>query len=403
MKCEDVQWEHQIFPIFVISYNLVFSKAMKIGIDARFYGSVGKGLGRYTQKLIENLEKNDQENQYFIFLKKENFDEYIPRNINFQKVLADFNWYTLTEQIKFPRLLRKYKLDLVHFAHFNVPVFYFGKFIVTIHDLILLNYPTVRSSTLSPIFYWLKFSAYKMAIKSAIQRSSRIIAVSNFTKADILKNYPRIPEEKIKVTYEACDDYCFFNFRKDDQILPRYGIEKPYFLYLGNVYPHKNPERLVMAMQALGKKNKLLRLVFVGGEDFFYKRLKALVEEKKIENIIFSGFVPDYDLDAIFRNALAYVRPSLHEGFELPGLEAMSRGCPVIVSDYPCSREILEDSAYYFNGEDVESIAKALEDVSRNEDLRLDLIGRGYQQIKKYSWDKMAKKTLNLYRSIKIK
>ncbi|MFA7319702.1 MAG: glycosyltransferase family 1 protein [Parcubacteria group bacterium] len=384
---------------------------MRIGIDARFYGPIGKGLGRYTQKLIENMEKisaqagpaSGGKNQYFVFLKKENFDEYQPQNENFQKVLADFKWYGFAEQLKFPRLLKKYELDLVHFPHFNVPIFYFGKFIVTIHDLILLNFPTIRSSTLSPILYWLKFTAYKMVISSAVHRSCRIIAVSNFTKKDILKNYPRIPEEKVVVTYEACDDYCLFNFRKDDKILPRYGISKPYLLYVGNVYPHKNPERLVMAMKKIEKENECLRLVFVGGKDYFYERLRALVKEDKIGNIVFAGFVPDYDLDALFRNALAYVRPSLHEGFELPGLEAMSRGVPVLVSDYPCSREILGESASYFDGKDVKSIADAIRNISTDEILRQELIRKGYEQAKKYSWKKMAEETRSLYGKIKMR
>ncbi len=374
---------------------------MRIGIDARFYGPIGKGLGRYTQKLIENLEKTDRENQYFIFLKKENFDEYVPQNKNFQKVLADFKWYGFAEQLKFPRLLKKNKFDLAHFPHFNVPIFYFGKFIVTIHDLILLNYPTIRSSTLSPILYWLKFTAYKMVISSAVHRSNRIIAVSRFTKKDILRNYPRIPEEKIVVTYEACDDYCLFNFRAKEQILPRYGIAKPFFLYVGNVYPHKNPERLVLAMKKIETETKEVELVFVGGEDYFYTRLKNLVAENGIGNVVFAGFVPDYDLDALYRNALAYVRPSLHEGFELPALEAMSRGTPVVASDYACAREILGSSAYYFDGQNVESIASALRDIFKDEKLRQDLIEKGYAQAKKYSWKKMAEETLELYGKIR--
>jgi glycosyltransferase involved in cell wall biosynthesis len=375
---------------------------MRIGIDARFYGPIGKGLGRYTQKLIENLERVDSDNQYFIFLKKENFGDYQPKNKNFEKVLADFHWYTFSEQLKFPKLLRKYKLDLVHFAHFNVPIFYFGKFVVTIHDLILLNFSTKRNSTLSPFLYWIKFLAYKIAINSAILRSSRIIAVSKFTKKEILRNYPSIPEEKITVTYEACDDYCLFNPKKYREILPRYGIMKPYLLYVGNVYPHKNPERLLSAMKIISAQIPELKLVFVGGEDYFYDRLQTIAREEEMENIIFAGFVPDYDLDMVFRSALAYVRPSLHEGFELPALEAMSHGTPVIVSDYECSREILEESAHYFDGTDEKSIAQAIKKIFEDESLRQTLIKKGYEQIKKYSWKKMAQKTLDLYKMIKI-
>lgn len=370
---------------------------MRIGIDARFFGPIGKGLGRYTQKLIEKLEKIDSKNQYFIFLKSENFDEYQPKNPNFQKVLADFRWYTLAEQIKMPFLLRKYKLDLVHFPHFNVPILYFGKFIVTIHDLILLRFPTIRSSTLSPLLYWIKFLAYRIVISRAIHRSYKIIGVSNFTKNDILKKYSNIDKEKISVTYEACDDFCFFNPKKINDLTKLYGIMKPYILYVGNVYPHKNPERLILAMKKVCEEFPELKLVFVGGEDYFYRRLKELVRSEKMKNIIFAGFVPDYDLDAVFRNSLAYVRPSLHEGFELPALEAMARGVPVITADYECSREILEDSAYYFDGKNISDIARAIKNIINNEELREDLVKKGYEQVKKYNWQYMAQKTLDLY------
>lgn len=377
---------------------------MRIGIDARFYGPVGKGLGRYTQKLIENLEKIDHKNRYFIFLRKLNYDEYQPKNPNFEKVLADYRWYTFSEQVKFPKLLRKYKLDIVHFTHFNVPLFYFGRFVVTIHDLILLHFPTVRSSTLSPLKYWLKFLAYKVVISSAIGYSSRIIAVSRFTKKDILENYPRIPNEKIAVTYEACDDYCLFNPKKAKDILPRYGIMEPYILYVGNAYPHKNPERLIEAFKKLGEEKYPadIKLVFVGTDDYFYQRLKKTVEEENVKNVIFAGFVPDYDLDGVFRSALAYIRPSLYEGFQLPPLEAMSRGVPVLCADHASAREILGESAHYFDGEDVDDIVRAIKRIHEDKALSKKLVEKGYEQIKKYSWKKMARTTLELYEKIKI-
>ena len=100
---------------------------MRIGIDARMLGE--RGIGRYIEQLILNLEKIDNENQYFVFLTKENFDKYNPTGFNFNKILADFKWYSFSEQISFPKLLKKYKLDLVHFTHFNVPISYNKPFI----------------------------------------------------------------------------------------------------------------------------------------------------------------------------------------------------------------------------------------------------------------------------------
>jgi glycosyltransferase involved in cell wall biosynthesis len=381
---------------------------MRIGIDARFYGPIGKGLGRYTEKLIENLEKisaqggpaSGGDHQYFVFLKSENFNDYKPKNSNFQKIKADYHWYTFSEQFRFPRLLKKYKLDLMHFPHFNVPMLYRKKFIVTIHDLILVRFPTTRSSTLGPLLFWFKFLAYKIVIKSAMLRSEKIIAVSKFTKKDILEMYKSIPDGKIVVTYEACDDFCMSSPNKDNEILGRYGIRNPYMLYVGNVYPHKNPERLSLAFKKLAKEKIGINLVYVGAEDYFYKRLKKFCRENAIKNICFAGFVPDYDLDILFHNALAYIRPSLYEGFELPPLEAMAKGTPVLSSSHSCALEILEDSAFYFDAQNVEDIARAIRRIITDEALRKDLMEKGYRQVQKYSWKNMAKKTLSVYNSI---
>ncbi len=368
----------------------------RIGIDARFYGSVGKGLGRYTQKLIEHLEKIDSENQYFVFLRRENFDEYVPSKSNFQKVLADYQWYSFSEQLFFPKLLNSYKLDLMHFPHFNVPILYFRKFVITIHDLILLHFPTKRASTLAPIFYWLKFCAYKLVIWSAIIRSQKIIAVSEFTKKDILSQYS-IVEKKIVITYEACEKSLQKNLSSSEKILKKYGIMKPYLLYVGNAYPHKNLERLVLAFAQVLSKSQHLHLVLVGKEDYFYARLRAQVEKQKIANVIFPGFVSDQDLDAVYGQALLYVFPSLYEGFGLPPLEAMEQGVPVLCSDATCLPEVLGQAAFFINASEETAITEAILQVAGDENLRKDLISRGHKQVERYSWDKMAGETLNIY------
>jgi glycosyltransferase involved in cell wall biosynthesis len=372
---------------------------MQIGIDARFWGPVGKGLGRYTQKLIENLESLDNSNQYFVFLGKENFDAYQPKNKKFQKVLADFRWYSFAEQWGMPRLLNKHKLDLVHFPHFNVPLLYFRPFVITIHDLILLHFPTVRSTTRSHIWYWIKFLVYKLVILSAIHRAKRIITVSEFTKKDILTNYG-VSESKIEVTYEAVDN--FFSQPSNDaenkeKILEKYGIIRPYILYVGNAYPHKNLDRLASAFKMVLSRNSNLHLVLVGKEDYFYHRLKKDVAKKQIKNIIFAGFVPDEDLKTVYFDALAFIFPSLYEGFGLPPLEAMANGTAVASSDQKCMKEILGESALYFNAKNEGLIAEGIEKVINDSELRNSLIQKGKEQVKKYSWERMAKKTLEIY------
>lgn len=386
---------------------------MRIGIDARFFGPVGKGLGRYTQRLIENLEKisanggsasgGDSEDVFFIFLRKENFEEYQPKNKKFHKVMADYRWYSFSEQINMPRLLNKYNLDLVHFPHFNVPLLYRKKFVITIHDLILIHFPTVKNTTLNPLFYWFKFAAYKLVIRSAIKRAAKVIAVSNFTKDDILKHY-KIPKNKVAMTYEACDASGETKRIDSDAILKkyglpagRYGIIKPYIMYVGNAYPHKNLEALVLAFEKINEKKKNLNLVLVGKEDYFYKRLKNFTSDRKIQNVIFGGFIPDENLAMIYRESELYVFPSLYEGFGIPPLEAMNEGVPVISSEHPCMREVLGDAAFYFDATNAQNIADAIIEVVNNQELRQKLISKGREQVKKYSWEKMARETLEIY------
>ncbi|EKE16070.1 MAG: glycosyl transferase, group 1 [uncultured bacterium] len=372
----------------------------RIGIDARFFGPIGKGLGRYTQKLIENLEKIDRENEYFVFLRKENFEEYVPKSDNFKKVLADFRWYGIREQIWMPLLLNRYALDIMHFPHFNVPLLYRRPIVVTIHDLILLHFPTLRGSALSPLLYRLKFWAYKLTISSAIRRARKVITVSEFTKKDILNHYGE-ENDKVVVTYEAADDFCRISEKNQEEILEKYGIIKPYLLYVGNAYPHKNLERLVNVFGRINQTRPELNLVLVGKEDYFYARLKELVRKKNICNVIFPGYVPDQDLDMVYRNCVLYVFPSLYEGFGLPPLEAMSKGAPVLSSDHECMQEILGDSVFFCEAENEEALFRKIEAVLADDEARRKIVEKGYRKSNSYSWNKMATETLEIYKKIK--
>jgi len=349
--------------------------------------------------LIENLEILDRENHYFVFLRRENWKEYVPKSKNFTKVLADIPWYSLREQVQMPKIIGKCGPDLVHFPHFNIPYSYKGKFVVTIHDLILFRYPTRRASTLSAPAYFLKKKAYNRVIGRAIRKSEKIIAVSQHTKNDILDNFGVIPG-KIHVTYEGVDVVEKPPQENIETILKKYDIIRPYILYIGNAYPHKNLERLVLAFRNISGKHPGLQLVLGGTEDYFFKRLKHFVAEKNISPVIFAGHIAEEDLPAIYREARVYAFPSLYEGFGLPPLEAMARNVPVASSDASCLPEILGDAAFYFDPRGISGISEAVERVLLDENLRKKLTAAGKQQIKKYSWRKMAEETLDIYQSI---
>ncbi len=370
---------------------------MKIGIDARFYGVLGKGLGRYTQKLITYLEKVDHENEYVIFLRKENWADYQPHNKKFKKVLADYQWYTIFEQIFFPLKIWMHGIDVMHYTHFNVPLLYFGKFVVTIHDLILTKYPTERATTLGPLLYFLKHKGYQLVIRSAVKRAKGIVAVSEYTKKEIIDHF-NITGDKITVTYESVDALPETT-ESTDEVFRRYHIQKPYLLYVGNVYPHKNVEGLLRAFKDVITSKPDLKLVLVGKEDYFFKKIKRFVRQLGLESsVIFTGFVTDSDLPHLYKNGSLYVFPSFCEGFGLPALEACSYGLPVIASNSSCLPEILGNAAIYFDPEDgndiVEKIHTVLDNTMEAEKLRSE----GYARVKKYSWDKMAELTLRLYK-----
>jgi len=371
----------------------------KIGIDARFYGPKGKGLGRYCQKLIELLEKVDggsREREYHVFLKKENFDLYHPCHKNFQKHEADFGWYSFAEQLKFPAFLNSFNLDLVHFCHFNVPLFYRGKFVVTIHDLILLHHPTLRNTTINKAYYILKLFAYQITIRSALRRAKKVLAVSNFTKQDLLKEF-KLDKNKLITTYEGCDFYFDGNSDNDEEILQNYGIIKPYLIYVGNAYPHKNLERLVVAFKNIKKVHPGISLVLVGGSDYFYQRLQKFVKSQSIQGVIFPGYVPDNSLQALYRNAQLYVFPSLYEGFGLPPLEALSLGTPVASSSKTSMPEVLGNAATYFDPENTDSISETINNLLNKQKSKIFSPELAKKQIQKFSWKNMARETLRVY------
>lgn len=174
---------------------------MKIVIDARLYGPKDTGIGRYTQKLVENLVKIDRKNSYVILLRKDNY-EALKFPDNWTKVLSDIKHYTFEEQFKLPFILNSIKPDLVHFPHFNVPILYFGRFVVTIHDLIMHKFKSGTATTRKfPIYQIWRFG-YHTAFIKAIYGSRKIIVPAKAVKEEVVKFY-KISPKKVEVTYEG--------------------------------------------------------------------------------------------------------------------------------------------------------------------------------------------------------
>ena len=373
-------------------------KLMRIGIDARFLGPKGIGLGRYVFELIVNLEKIDKKNEYIIFLRAENFDFYNPKNKNFKKKIADVSWYSLKEQLLLPPIIAKERLDLLHVPHFNIPIFYPGKIIVTIHDIIKSEFASLSATTRSSIIYFLKHLAYELILKIAIFRSRHVFVPSNDVAQKLIDKF-KISKEKISVTYES-SSFKQVNLN-GERILKKYKIKKPYLIYVGNAYPHKNLEGIFAALKILTDQKIDIRLINPCPRDVFYKRLTRKAKELGLsDKVILPGFVPDDDLIALYQEAAAFVTATFSEGFGIPGLEAMSLGTPVVCSDIPILREIYGDAALFFDPKNPKDIAEKVNLILTDIRLKQKLILKGKVQVKKYSWQKMAKETLRVYKEV---
>lgn len=357
------------------------------------------GIGRYLRNLIFHLQILDKENAYFILHLIEDYNT-AQYQKNFHKVLANFKWYGLTEQKRLPKMLNDLKPNLVHFPHFNVPIFYTGKFVVTIHDLIHQHYSMNKSSTLNPLIYFLKQAGYKKVFKYAIEKSLNILTPSNFVK-DHLINEWNINSTKIEVTYEAVDDKILTIASKMDmedlqRIMQKFNIQQPFIFYVGNAHPHKNVDGLIKAFRSLPRAPNRLLLVLSGQDHYFWQRIR---HEFQYKNIIYTGSLSDEELVALYKGAEIFIMPSFEEGFGLPILEAMACGTPVLASDIGVLREVGGEAAYYFNPTSIDDMVNKITRVIRDKKLMKDLVNKGDRRYKEFSWEKLARETFLSYNS----
>lgn len=382
---------------------------MRIGIDARLYGPQRTGIGRYVERLVTNLENLDRKNEYVIFLRPENFSLYRPARPNFRKVFASPRWYTLKEQLVLPLLFARERLDLLHVPHFNAPVLYPGKFVVTIHDLIKDKWDPRSVTSRSLPTYAIKYLGYQLIVKEVVRRAAAILTPSGYVKSKIVEKYG-VDSKKIAVTYEAGllaegGKVRSEKERVAEDVLGRFRIPPPYFLYVGNVYPHKNVGRLLDAVKILNEKiGQSAHLVLAGARDddhVFRERLeKQILEKDVLKYVTLTGFLSDPDLIDLYRGATAYVQPSLSEGFGLTSLEAMSLGTPVVEADATSLPEVGGEAALYFDPYNPLDMAEKLSQVLRDKQLRAQLSRKGIARAKQFSWEKLAKETLKVYEAV---
>lgn len=372
-------------------------KPKKIGIDARMYGYAQTGIGNYIRHLLEYVIKSDKFNEYVIFLMPEEFDNFKTPDSRIKKIKVDSRWYGWKEQLVLPFILYKENLDLMHFTHFNSPILYLKKSVVTIHDITPYFFPGHKMKSL------VRRIGFRMVFYSSVKKARRIIAVSQSTKNDIAR-YFKIKPERIKVIYEGVDDQ-FRVMENEDVVLSlrkKYGLEKSFLFYTGVWRDHKNLVGLIKAFKIAREKYGLdIDLVLGGKEDPYYPEVRNTWEKLGLQEYVAPvGFIDQRELPAFYNAARAFIIPSFYEGFGLIGLEAMKCGTPVISSDRTSLPEILGKAAVYFNPDDPQEMAEKINLVFTDEKLYNELRTEGVSRVKTYSWTRMGEETLNLYQNI---
>lgn len=370
-----------------------------IGIDARLFGTAqAAGIGTYTEELIGNLLQQDSANRYTVFVTPQVADTFPFYAANLNKQSVPYPHYSYAEQIHYPKMLKRARLDLIHYTNFNSPIFFrSAKSVVTIHDLTLWFFPGRKKRS-----QFLR-AGYKYVLRKTCENATRIIAVSEGTKQDIMKHLG-VPESKIDVVYEAVPDRLgqAVTPKQIEMIKAKYNITRPYFVYVGQWRSHKNLVRLIRAFAILRRSFDLdYQLVLVGKKDELAPEVPSAIKQLGLdEHVITTGYVADGDLPAFYVGARAFVFPSLYEGFGLPPLEAMSAGTPVISSNASVMPEILGDAALYFDPESIEDMAAKMHQFATSFHLQQQLKSKLAAQVKRYSFAKMARDTLAVYKKV---
>jgi len=365
---------------------------MKIVIDCRFWGPTHTGLGVYTCEMVTNLSQIDKKNHYVLLVRKEMVAE-IKLPANFSLEVVEAKPYTFKEQFLLAWKLWSLKSDLVHFPSINVPVLFFGKYVLTVHDLIKHQSRGKDTTTLHPAVYWFKYWVYRLAEVWVVQRASKIIVPSQTVEKQI-KNFYTFAKMKTAVTHEAAV------LEKSAKAHSHFDFPEKFAIYTGNAYPHKNLPRLVRSWKEVFEKTKTVLLIS-SGRSAFVERINKLIDQESAQNYVkFAGFLTNEQLIDAYEHASCYVFPSLMEGFGIPALDAMKLGLPVVCSDIPVFKEIYADAPVYFDPLDEKNMTEKIIAVLQNEKLRKEMAERGKKQAKKYSWKKLAEETVKVYNEV---
>lgn len=365
------------------------------------------GSGQYCYELLTSLNKIDRENNYIIYLPQgATYD--LPKereNWHYKIVKPRKLWTLFGLSLEF--LMRRSKVDVFFSPTHYLPLFVSVSSTISILDLSYIHFPELfKKKDLIQLNFWTKYS---------VKKTRRIFTISQASKDDIIKTYG-VAQDKVIVTYPGVKSEIInsksqinskFKMQNSKLLKDKYGIQRQYILFVGTLQPRKNIVRLIQAfakISNLKSQTSNLQLVIVGKKGWMWKEILEAPKKLEVEKRVrFLHNVSDEDLPVFYKNAICFILPSLYEGFGLPILEAMKYGCPVITSNVSSLPEAGGDAALYFNPLDVSDIKNKIEQVLEDKELKRQMIEKGYEQVKKFSWEKTARKTLEVLQELSMK
>lgn len=367
---------------------------MRIGIDARLVYYSQAGIGQYIMRLVEAMAQLRPPDTEFLLLQSRKDKTQLVANHRFSRVSLWTPSHHWLEQQALRVEVSPLRLDLLHSPDFIPPFRRNCKSVITVHDLAFLLYPH---------FLTKEAARYYSQIDQAVRSTDHIIAVSQATKQDTIKQLG-VPANKITVIHEAPHPI----HRPLDKntacqhVSKKFGLDAGFILFVSTLEPRKNLPGLLHAYRLLRDNYKRKELlVLAGSPGWLTEEVYAAVERLDLaEHVVFLGRVTTPDLLYLYNVARVLVHPSFYEGFGLPPLEAMTCGTPTIVSNVSSLPEVVGDAALMVDPHDVEELAVAMWRVLTDEDLRADLCTKGLKRAASFSWKRAAAETMEVYRKV---
>jgi glycosyltransferase involved in cell wall biosynthesis len=358
----------------------------RIGLITETIEKTGAGLGRYASCLAEQLEKLIPDNLTLIHRFAHSFYE------DKRSLRVDIpELKLLSKQILMPLKLRSHQFSLIHdtyhFPPFLLPSA--SRRVMTVFDvtpLILKTHP-LKSRI-----------AHSMLLGVLVRRSDRIITISEHTRTDLMNRFHLRPDHVLAIPLAAAESLGPRPLFEVEAYRAARGLPARYFLSLGTIEPRKNHRRLLEAFSEVAKKDEGVGLVIAGSYGWAMSKLSQLIGELNIgDRVTFLGHIPESELSMIYQGAVALVYPSLYEGFGLPPLEAMQCGCPVITSKTSSLPEVVGGAGLLIDPYSIDDLVTSMLAVLGNEPLRRELISKGVERSKLFSWRRNAERTLEVY------